>query len=140
MVYYAFTGYWITSLQMGEWPHWIPYRSMGYPAVLNPQLGLSYPRFWVFVLLRLPYTLHAANVVQVLHGLFGSIGFLLFCRRFFGSLAITLCGAVSFSLFAGFFPNAEHPDIIRASPGRPGFFGRPGWMRTPWSAASAGGR
>ena len=24
--YYAFTAYWITSLQMGEWPHWIPYQ------------------------------------------------------------------------------------------------------------------
>jgi hypothetical protein len=38
MAYYAFISDCTTSLQMGEWPHWIPYQSMGYPAALNPQL------------------------------------------------------------------------------------------------------
>jgi hypothetical protein len=113
MAYYAFTSYWIASLQMGEWPHWIPYQSMGYPAALNPQLGMFYPPFWAFVLFRLPYTLHAANVVQVLHVLFGSMGFFFFARRSF-RLPVALCGAVCFGLFGGFYTNAEHPDIVRA--------------------------
>jgi hypothetical protein len=113
MAYYAFTSYWIASLQMGEWPHWIPYQSMGYPAALNPQLGMFYPPFWVFVLFRIPYTLHAANVTQALHVLFGSIGFFFFARRSF-RLPVALCGAVCFGLFGGFYTNAEHPDIVRA--------------------------
>ena len=112
MSYYAFTSYWIASLQTGEWPHWIPYQSMGYPAALNTQLGLFYPPFWIFVLLRLPYTLHAANIVQVLHVLWGSVGFFLFARRSF-RLPVALGGAVCFGLFGGFYSNAEHPDIVR---------------------------
>jgi len=110
--YYAATSYWIASLQTGEWPHWIPYQSLGYPAALNLQLGLFYPPFWVFVLLRLPYTLHAANIVQALHVLFGSIGFFCFARRSF-RLSVALAGAVCFALFGGFYSNAEHADIVR---------------------------
>lgn len=112
MAYYAFTSYWITSLQHGEWPHWIPYQSFGYPAVLNPQLGLFYPPLWLFVVLGLPYSLHAANVAQVLHVLWGSLGFLFFARRIFSG-PVALAGAVGFALFGGFFSNAQHPDIIR---------------------------
>ena len=112
--YYAFTGYWITSIQMGEWPHWIPYESLGYPSALNPQLDLFYFPFWIFVIFRIPYTLHAATVLQVLHVLFGSTGFLFFAWRCFRSNSIALCGAVAFSFFGGFYTNAEHADVIRA--------------------------
>ena len=112
--YYAFTGYWITSMQLGEWPHWIPYQSLGYPSALNPQLDLFYFPFWIFVVFRIPYTLHAATVLQVLHVLFGSVGFLLFVWRCFRSNGIALCGAVVFTFFGGFYTNAEHADVIRA--------------------------
>ncbi len=112
--YCAFTGYWITSMQMGEWPHWIPYQALGYPSALNPQLDLFYFPFWIFVIFRIPYTLHAATVLQVLHVLFGSIGFLLFAWRCFRSNGIALCGALTFALFGGFYTNAEHADVIRA--------------------------
>ena len=112
--YYAFTGYWITSMQMGEWPHWIPYQSLGYPSALNPQLDLFYFPFWIFVIFRIPYTLHAATVLQALHVLFGSVGFLLFAQRCFRSNGIALCGALAFALFGGFYTNAEHADVIRA--------------------------
>jgi hypothetical protein len=112
LAYYALVGYWTTSLQMGEWPHWIPYQSMGYPAALNPQLGLFYLPFWTFVIFRQPYTLHAANIVQALHVLFGSVGYFVFARRWF-RLPVALAGALAFGLFGGFFSNAEHPDIVR---------------------------
>src|SRR4051812_2457870 len=50
-VYYAATAYWIASIQAGEWPHWMPYQSMGYPFVANTQTGLFYPPLWLFALL-----------------------------------------------------------------------------------------
>ncbi len=111
--YYATVAYWVSSLQSGEWPQWIPYESMGYPVLMNPQMGLFYPPFWIFVILRLPFTLHAAVVVQLLHVLFGSIGFLLLAHRLFKSQLAALCGAVAFLFFGGFYTNAEHADIIR---------------------------
>lgn len=114
MGYYAGTAYWTASVRSGEWPHWIPYESMGFPSVLNPQLGLFYPPFWLMILLRFPYTLHAANVVQVMHVLFGAIGFFLLVRRIIGGNTVALLGGLSFGLFGGFFTNSEHPDIIRA--------------------------
>jgi hypothetical protein len=114
MNYYASAAYWITSIQAGEWPHWIPYESMGYPAILNPQLGLFYPPLWIFALARIPYTLHLANVVQVLHVLFGSLGLFFLARRVFRNDVVALCGGICFGLFGGFFTNAEHVDIIRA--------------------------
>jgi len=101
-------------MQMGEWPHWIPYQALGFPSALNPQLDLFYFPFWFFVVFRIPYTLHAATVLQTLHVLFGSIGFLLFAYRCFRSNGIALCGAVAFALFGGFYTNSEHVDVIRA--------------------------
>jgi len=113
LTYYAATSYWIASLQTGEWPHWIPYQSLGYPAIMNAQMGLFYPPFWLFVLFRLPYTLHAANVLAVLHVLFGSIGFFCFGRRSFRT-SVAVCGAICFGLFGGFYGSSEDPDITRA--------------------------
>ena len=111
--YYATVAYWITSVQSGEWPQWIPYQSMGYPVLMNPQIGIFYPPFWLFVLLRIPYTLYAANIFQVLHVFWGSVGVLLLARRLYRSLIIAECGAVAFLFFGGFYSNAEHADFIR---------------------------
>lgn len=113
MAYYAMTGYWISSLQSGEFPQWIPYEAMGYPASMNPQLGIFYPPFWIFVLFRISYTLHAASIFQILHVVLGSTGILALASRLFKSLSVALCGAVAFIFFGGFYTNAEHPDIIR---------------------------
>ncbi len=112
--YYASTAYWISSVQSGEWPHWIPFESMGYPASLNPQLSLYYPLFWLLVVLRVPYTLHIANVFQVIHILAGAVGFCLLARRLFPRWLVAAAGGLSFGLLGCFFSNAEHPDIIRA--------------------------
>ena len=111
--YYATVAYWITSVQSGQWPQWIPYQSMGYPVLMNPQIGIFYPPFWLFVLLRIPYTLYAANIFQVLHVFWGSVGVLLLARRLYRSLIIAECGAVAFLFFGGFYSNAEHADFIR---------------------------
>lgn len=111
--YYGTVAYWISAVQSGHWPQWIPYQSMGYPVLMNPQMALFYPPFWIFVLLNLPYTLYAANVVEILHVFFGSVGMFLLVRRLFGSLIVAECGAVAFLFFGGFYTNAEHPDIIR---------------------------
>jgi hypothetical protein len=100
--YYASTEYWITSMQMGQWPHWIPYQALGFPAALNPQLDLFYFPFWIFVIFRVPYTLHAATLLEVLHVLFGSIGFLLFAGRCFRSNGIALKRGRYVRAFRGF--------------------------------------
>lgn len=113
LAYYSVPAYWQTSIMAGEWPHWLPYQSFGYPFAANPQTGLFYPPFWIFVLFRIPYTLAAANIFQCLHIYVGSIGFLLLARTVVRSPWTALVGALSFQLFGGLFSNAQHSDIIR---------------------------
>ncbi len=112
--YYASTAYWIASVEMQEWPHWIPYQSMGYPFAMNVQTGMYYPPLWLFVLLRQQYTLHAANIVQALHVLLGAVGFFLLTRTLFKRISLAVLGGAAYQLYGGFFTNAEHVDIIRA--------------------------
>lgn len=112
--YYAFVAFWTTSISMGIFPQWIPYQSMGYPLAINSQSGLYYPIFWIFALLHIPYTLHDAVIVQVLHVFFGSIGMFLLLNLIFKSSRYAFIGAVAFQFFGGFYSNAMHSDIIRA--------------------------
>lgn len=112
--YYTSTAYWIASIQAGEWPHWLPYESMGYPFLLNVQTGIFYLPLWLFAALHIPYTLHAANIVQIAHIGFGAWGLYLLARLYFRSSLTALCGGVAYLLFGGFYSNAEHVDIIRA--------------------------
>jgi hypothetical protein len=112
--YYAWPAFLTTSISMGIFPQWIPYEAMGYPLAMNAQSGLYYPVFWIFALLHIPYTLHAAVIVQVLHVLFGSIGMFLLLKLLFRSSRYAFIGAVAFQFFGGFYSNAEHADIIRA--------------------------
>jgi len=112
--YYTWPAFWTTSISMGIFPHWNPFQSMGYPLAINAQSGLYYPIFWIFPLLHIPYTFHAAVIVQVLHILFGSFGMFLLLKLLFKSPRYALIGAVAFQFFGGFYSNAEHADIIRA--------------------------
>ncbi len=112
--YFAWPAFWTTAISMGIFPQWIPYQSMGYPMAINAQSGLYYPIFWIFALLHIPYTLHAAVILQVLHILFGSIGMFLLLNSIFKSSRYAFIGAVAFQFFGGFYSNAEHADIIRA--------------------------
>jgi hypothetical protein len=112
--YFAWPAFWTTAISMGIFPEWVPYQSMGYPMAMNAQSGLYYPIFWIFALLHIPYTLHAAVILQVLHILFGSIGMFVLLNSIFKSSRYAFIGAVAFQFFGGFYSNAEHTDIIRA--------------------------
>ncbi len=112
--YYASTAFWTQAVQHGFIPQWVPYQWMGYPFFMNPQTGLFYPPLWIFPLLRIPYTLHAAVVLQCLHILAGAIGMYVFLRVLLRSRRLAGIGAVGYQFFGGFFSNAEHVDIVRA--------------------------
>lgn len=112
--YYAATAYWITSVQSGEWPHWLPYQSMGTPFVASPQTGLFYPPFWLFWVSGRPYSLHAANLFQTLHVLAGAGGMALLARTLFRRPVTWIAAGVSFLTFGGLYTNSQHPDIVRA--------------------------
>src|SRR5262245_12794400 len=112
--YYASTAYWTESVARGAWSHWLPYQSMGYPFGLNLQTGLWYLPLWIFPLGRIPYTLHAAVVVQTLHVFLGALGMYVLLRTVLRSRREALIGAFAFQLFGGFYSNAEHVDIVRS--------------------------
>ncbi len=114
MSYYALVAFWTCAVSRGIYPQWIPYQQMGYPFALQLQSGLSYPPFWIFPILHLPYTLNAAVITQCLHVLFGTVGMFLLLRGIVKDSRLALIGAFAFQCFGGFYSNAEHPDIIRA--------------------------
>jgi hypothetical protein len=112
--YYAGTAYWIASVEAGEWPHWMPYQSMGFPFAMNVQSGMGYPPLWGFPLVKMQYTLHAATAMQALHVFLGGLGMFFLVRACWRQSWPAGLAAVAFELFGGFFSNAQHPDIIRA--------------------------
>ncbi len=114
MHYYAVVAYWMASVAAGEWPHWVPYQSYGYPLAMNLQAGLYYPPFWFFPASGIPYDLHAANIVQLLHVYAGALGMYRLTRTQFRSSVIAFLAAICYQLYGGFFTNAQHPDIIRS--------------------------
>jgi hypothetical protein len=138
--YYAMVAFWTTLVSQGVIPSWIPFDSMGLPLGMLLQSGFHYPPFWLFPLLRIQYTLHAAVVFQCLHVLAGAIGMYLFLRRALDNQAdariYPFFGAFVFQLFGGFYSNAEHADIVRAFALTPWCFyvltlSRSVWQRIP---------
>src|SRR5262245_44477473 len=112
--YYAATAYWTEAVARGPLPMWMPFQWMGYPFLLNLQTGIYYPPLWIFPLLRIPYTLPAAVVVQCLHVFAGALGMYVLARGLLRSRREALLAAFCFQLFGGFYSNAQHVDIIRA--------------------------
>lgn len=112
--FFPWVTFWVSSIQKGIFPNWVPFQSMGYPIALHLQADLYYPIFWVFVVLKIPYTLHAAVVLQVLHVFAGSVGVFLLLKLLLKDWRYALIGAVIFQFFGGFYGNAEHSDDIRA--------------------------
>ena len=116
--YYTMVAFWTSIVSQGVYPSWIPFDSMGIPFNLMLQSGIHYPIFWLFPILKIEYTLHAAVVFQCLHVLFGAIGMFFFLKLIFRTKqyagVYALLGAFVFQFFGGFYSNAEHPDIIRA--------------------------
>lgn len=112
--YYASIAYWTTAVARGALSMWMPFQSMGYPFPINLQTGLWYAPLWFFPLLKIPYTLHAAVVVQCLHVLLGAFGMYVLLRAIVRSRREALVGAFCFQLFGGFYSNAQHVDIVRS--------------------------
>ena len=81
MSYYAMVGFWTAAVQQGVFPQWIPFQQMGYPLALQFQSGINYLPLWMFPALNLPYTLHAAIVVQCIHVFAGSLGMFVLVRH-----------------------------------------------------------
>lgn len=134
--YYAAAAYWTQAVEhaAGGLPMWMPFQSMGYPFLVNIQTGLFYPPMWVFPLLRIPYTLHAAVVLQCLHVLAGALGMFMLLRVLVRSRREALLGAFAFQLFGGFYSNSEHVDIVRACALLPWLL----WAISPASPAREG--
>jgi hypothetical protein len=112
--YYGFTVSWTSLATKGIIPNWFPFTQMGYPLAMNLQSGIHYPLFWLFPLLKISYTLHAAVVFQALHILLGAIGMYIFLKAMGNKPVYACIGAVAFQFFGGFYSNSEHADIIRA--------------------------
>ncbi len=112
--YYGMAAYTASALTRGGVPDWMPFQCMGYPLALNLQTGAHYPLLWLYGLLHIPYTLHAAVVLQCLHVLGGAVGMYVYAKHTLGRRDLALVAAVAFQFFGGFYSNSEHPDIVRA--------------------------
>lgn len=113
--YYPLTSFWITLVRDGIFPEWLPYQNIGLPFLMTIQSGVFYPPLWFFAIPGTPeYSLHAANVVQALHVLWGAIGFWIYARSLHLSSYAALLGAIAFHFFGGFYSNSDSADIVRA--------------------------
>ena len=106
-------AFWTSAIDLGIFPQWMPFQSMGYPFLLNAQTALFYPFLWLFPLFSIQYTLQAAVIFQIIHILFGSIGMFFLLMHMFKSPKYAIIGAVAFQFFGGFYANSEHVDIVR---------------------------
>ena len=114
MSYYAMVAFWTAAVRQGVFPQWVPFQQMGYPFGLQLQSGMNYLPLWIYPALNIPYTLHAAIVLQCVHVLAGSVGMFTLARQLHESRRYALVAAVAFQFFGGFYSNAEHVDIVRA--------------------------
>lgn len=127
MSYFSNVGFGTTMLAHGLIPEWVPFQSMGYPFLLNPQSGVFYPPFWAFAVVKAQYTLHAATAMQALHVGFAAFGMYRLARIYTRRWQVALLAAIAYHFFGAFFSNAQHPDIIRAYAWLPWLF----WVATP---------
>lgn len=114
ITYHAVPNYWLTSLQSGQFPLWVPFQGMGYPLLMNMQSGLFYLPNYFFYVFDVPYTVHAAVVFQVVHVFFAGIGAYVLLRKAGHDVLTATIGSVAYNLFGGFFCNSEHLDIVRS--------------------------
>ncbi len=120
--YYAQTVMWTTLASQGIYVEWVPFSGLGIPIDLLPQSGHGYPPLWVFPILNIQYSLHAAVIFQCIHVLIGAIGMWFFmkevlrpdCDSKLENNFYALLGGFAFQFFGGFYSNAQNPDIIRA--------------------------
>jgi len=112
--YWVIPAFWLTALDFGIFPQWVPFQAMGFPLLIYAQSSLYYPFLWLFHIFSIPFTLQNAVIFQNLHIFFGSVGMFFFLKFLFKSPRYAIIGAIAFQFFGGFFANASHVDIVRS--------------------------
>lgn len=113
VTYHAMPFHWIQRAIELDFAQWVPTVAMGYPIQMDPQSAMFYPVLWLFVLFKIPYTLTAAVVVQLLHIYLGAIGTYVLLKALKFDFKIALFGAICFQMIGGFQHVSHDPDIIR---------------------------
>jgi hypothetical protein len=113
VTYHAMPFHWIQRAIEFDFAQWVPTVAMGYPIQMDPQSAMFYPAIWFFVLFKIPYSLTAAIVLQLLHVYLGSIGAYVLMRTLKFEFKIALFAALCFQLIGGFQHVSHDPDIIR---------------------------
>ena len=68
---------------------------------------------WLFGIADAPYTLHAANIVQIAHIFLGALGLYLFVRGRSVGRSASLFAAIAYLSMGGFYDGSQHVDIVR---------------------------
>ena len=119
--YHAPTAYEVASLQRGLWPSWVSRQSLGVPLYMVLQDDRFYPPVWLFAALGIPYGLWQANVLQILHILFGGFGAYRLARLY-GFHRTAIVAGVAYMLMGGFFVQSQHVDFVRGAAYAPWIF------------------
>ena len=94
---------------------YVPWGDGGFPAAWSLQNGSFYLPLSLLDVLRIPYTLYTATILQSLHHLWAMLGLYLLGRRLGAEWAAALFAAVIFGAGVTFFSNAQHVDIVRGT-------------------------
>jgi len=86
----------------------------GLPLRRSSSVWRLLPRFWVFPILHVPYTLHAASMLQALHVAAGALGASVLAAKLLRCQSVGFVAGAAYMVYGGFYSNAEHPDIVRA--------------------------
>lgn len=113
--YHAQAVGWFDAGSVLSPPTWLPWADMGFPAFLAIQSGAWYLPLAFLDALGIPYSIHVATVVQVLHVLLGAIGTYCLGRTLGWKVSLSLVAAVAYHYSATFYSNQQHVDIVRAA-------------------------
>lgn len=112
--YMAMPSFIFQSIRQGVFPHWMPFQGLGYPTLINLQMGTFFPVYAVLGLIGLAPTPLVLTIMQCVHIFFGAVGMYFLARFYTKSTMLTLLAAMAFQFHGGFFSNSQHPDIIRS--------------------------
>lgn len=104
--------YWWSKTLEGGTPAWVPSVWGGYPSVANLQNGSWYLLVGAFAA-AVPFTLHTAAILHVLHVTLGAVGIYLLTRFHGVHQFAAIFAATAWFFVQGFYANAQHVDIVR---------------------------
>lgn len=113
--YHAQAVGWFDAGSVLSPPTWLPWADMGFPAFLAIQSGAWYLPLAFLDAVGIPYSIHVATVVQVLHVLLGAFGTYCLGRTLGWKVSLSLVAAVAYHYSATFYSNQQHVDIVRAA-------------------------